>query len=182
MLGLQLLSIIGSLPMRRRDVITGIAGAAFTGTLGPLAANAQPARQHRLALMMATGQTDEYVAALGAFEQAVAALGWQKGINLTIDVRWTAGREPRLAVDEVAAKQPDVVLAQSEAVVSAVLAATTAPVIFVHIADPIASGLSTSLAHPSGRCTGITNTMPTLAGKWLQLLKEMVPPLQQVAM
>jgi len=65
--------------MRRRDVITGIAGAAFTGTLGPLAINAQPARPRKLAVMMATGQTDEYVAALGAFEQAVAALGWQKG-------------------------------------------------------------------------------------------------------
>ena len=168
--------------MRRRDVITGIASVAVAETLAPFAANAQPAPPRRLAVMMATGQTDEYVAALDAFKQAVAALGWRQGNNLTIDVRWAAGREPRVAADEVAAKHPDVVLAQSEAVVSAVLAATTAPIVFVHIADPIASGLSTSLAHPSGRTTGITNTMPTLAGKWLQLLKEMVPPLQQVAM
>lgn len=168
--------------MRRRDVITGIAGVAFAGTLAPFATNSQPAPPRRLAVMMATGQTDEYVASLDAFKQALAALGWRQGNNLTIDVRWAAGREPGVAAEEVTAKHPDVVLAQSEAVVTAVVAATIAPVVFVHIADPIASGLSTSLARPSGRTTGITNTMPTLAGKWLQLLKEMVPTLQRVVM
>lgn len=72
---------------------------------------------------------------------------------------------------------------QSEAVTTSVMqAGGRFPVVFLHVADPIASGLVSSLAHPGGRLTGLTNTTPTLAAKWLQLLREAVPDLRRAAM
>ena len=165
--------------MRRREFILGVAAL-------PLAAVAQPAdRARRLGIIMAAGKTPEYLAAIPAFEEALAGFGWKKGSNLRIDERWSAAdaEAARSAANEITALNPDAILAQSAAVVEALLSATrTTPIVFVHVADPIASGFVSDLARPGGNVTGITNIEPSIGGKWLQLLKEIAPRVRRSAM
>lgn len=169
--------------MRRREFIAVLGGGAATW---PLTAHAQqPNRPRRLGIMIAVGKTPEYVAALAAFEQVLGSLGWKQGVNLRIDYHWSAGsqKSARSAAKEIEPFNPDVILAQSQAVVDALLAtAPSTPIVFVHIADPVASGIVASLARPGGNVTGITNIEPSIGGKWLQLLKEIAPAITRAAM
>jgi putative ABC transport system substrate-binding protein len=115
----------------------------------------------------------------------LGSLGWKQGVNLRIDYHWSAGSQEnaRSAAKEIEAVNPDVILAQSQAVVDALLSTTrSTPIVFVHIADPVASGIVSSLARPGGNVTGITNIEPSIGGKWLQLLKEMEPAVTRAAM
>jgi ABC-type uncharacterized transport system substrate-binding protein len=168
--------------MRRREFITMLGGAAAL----PLAAAAQqPGRARRLGIIIAVGKTPEYVAALAAFEQVLGSLGWKQGDNLRIDDRWSAGGQERArsAAKEIAALNPDVILGQSAAVIDALLTTTRmTPIVFLHVADPVASGFVSNLARPGGNVTGITNIEPSIGGKWLQLLKEMVPAVTRSAL
>ncbi len=162
--------------MQRREFITLLGG---TAAIWPLAARGQqPDRPRRLGIIIAAGKTPEYVAALAAFEQVLGSLGWKQGDSLRIDYRWSAGSQEsaRSAAKEIEAFNPDVILGQSQAVVDALLSTTrSTPIVFVHIADPVASGIVSSLARPGGNVTGITNIEPSIGGKWLQLLKEIAP-------
>ncbi len=168
--------------MQRREFIALLGGAAAL----PIAAAAQqPDRARQLGIIMAVGKTPEYVAALAAFEQVLGSLGWKQGDNLRINDRWSAGGQERTrsAVKEIAALNPDVILGQSTAVVEALLSTTqTIPIVFVHVADPVASGFVSNLARPGGNVTGITNIEPSIGGKWLQLLKEIAPAVTRSAL
>jgi putative ABC transport system substrate-binding protein len=168
--------------MRRREFITMLGGAVAISR----AARAQQAdRVRRLGIIIAVAKTPEYVAALAAFEQALGSLGWKQGNNLRIDDRWSAGgaESARSAANEIAALGPDVILGQSAAVVEALLSTTrTIPIVFLHVADPIAYGFVSSLARPGGNVTGITNIEPSIGGKWLQLLKEIAPAVKRAAL
>jgi ABC-type uncharacterized transport system substrate-binding protein len=168
--------------MDRRTFIGRVAGGFFV----PLAAAAQqPDRTHRLGIIIAVGQTPEYVAALAGFEQVLGSLGWKEGDNIRIDVRWSAGdrERARSAAKEILTLNPEVILGQSAAVVEALLSMSrTTPVVFLHVADPVTSGFVSSLARPGGNATGITNIEPSIGGKWLQLLKEMAPAVTRAAL
>ena len=84
---------------------------------------------------------------------------------------------------DIVASKPDVILGQSLAVIEALLSITnTTPIVFVHVADPVASGLVSNLARPRGNVTGITNIVPSIGGKWLQLLKEIAPAVTRAAL
>jgi ABC-type uncharacterized transport system substrate-binding protein len=166
--------------MRRRDFVLGGAVALALG-----AGAQQPNRPRRLSIIVAAGKTPEYLAAVAAFEQALRSLGWMRGGNLQIDERWSAGDRERAhsAAIEIAALKPDIILAQSAAVVAALLSTTrTTPIVFVHVADPVVSGFVSNLARPGGNVTGITNIEPSIGGKWLQLLKEAFPVLTHSAL
>jgi len=168
--------------MTRRELLILLGGAAV---LYPADGTAQPQGAGRLGIVMAVGKTPEYLDAVGGFKDALASLGWKASVNLAIDERWLSGdsAQARSAVAEILALNPDVILAQSTAVVEALKeAARSVPVVFVHVADPVAAGIVPSLAHPGGNVTGITNTEPTIGGKWLQLLKEVVPSVTRAAM
>jgi putative ABC transport system substrate-binding protein len=169
--------------MRRREFFTLLGGGAASW---PLMVHAQqPDRPRRLGIVIAVGKTPEYVAALAAFEQALGSLGWKQDVNLRIDYHWSAGgrESARSAAKGIEVFDPDVVLAQSQAVVDALISTTRAtPIVFVHIADPVASGIVSSLARPGGNVTGITNIEPSIGGKWLQLLKELAPAVSRAAM
>lgn len=163
----------------------------FIATLGgaaafPFGAAAeQPAQIRRLDIIIAAGKTSEYVAALAAFEELLGSLGWKRDDNLLIEERWSAGslEGAQSAATEIVATNPDVILAQSAAVVGALLKATrTIPIVFLHVADPQGSGFVSSLARPEGNVTGITNTEPSIGGKWLQLLREIAPTIRRCAM
>jgi putative tryptophan/tyrosine transport system substrate-binding protein len=169
--------------MKRRDLIRIFGGLAV---LVPSVALAQqPIRGRRLGVVLAAGMTPEYVAALAAFEQALEALGWHQGGNLQMDVRWSAGSKEaaRSATKEIVGLNPDVVVGQSDAVIQALISKSpTTPVVFLHVADPVVSGFASNLAHPDRNITGVTNTEPTIGGKWLQLLKDIAPSLSRAVM
>jgi hypothetical protein len=105
-------------------------------------------------------------------------LGWAEGRNIRIDNRWGAiGAESlQQSAKELVAQQPDLIFTQSTPTTIAVLQQTrTIPVLFVQVTDPVGQGIVTSLARPGGNVTGFTNFEPALAGKSLELLKEIAP-------
>src|SRR6516165_11302566 len=169
--------------MRRRDFIKVITVSA-AGWPHALRAQ-QPNPIRKLAIIMAAGKTPEYVAAVAALEQTLGSAGWKNGENLRIDERWSAGSEDgaRSAAQEVIASNPDVILGQSAAVIEALQSATrTIPIVFLHVADPAVYGFVSNLARPEANVTGITNIIPSIGAKWLQLLKEIAPDVMRAAM
>jgi len=168
--------------MRRREFITLLGGAATW----PRATRAQqPERVRRIGVIGVLAEDDpETIARRAAFEQALQALGWTAERNVRIGYRWAAidpARTPKLAA-ELAAFEPDVILASSNVVLTPMLqAAPTTPIVFTQVIDPVGSGFVESMARPGGNVTGFTQFEYSLAGKWLELLKEMAPHVTRVA-
>jgi len=167
--------------IRRRDFIAIIAGAAAF----PLAARAQQGtRMRRIGVISALREDDpEWVARRAVFEQALQALGWTIGRDLRIDYRWT-GIDPATIekfAAELAALAPDVILPTSNIVIAPMLrAARTTPIVLTQAIDPVGSGYVRSMARPGGNVTGFTQFEYSLAGKWLELLKEIAPHVTRV--
>ncbi len=169
--------------MRRREFVLAFA----CGIAGARTALAQPQPgPRRLGVIMGEARNaPEYSAARAAFIEKLQSLGWREGGNLIVDERWAAGdkENAQAAADEITGLHSDVILAQSNSVVNAILSMTRAlPIVFVHVADPVASGFISSLARPGANVTGVTNTEPSIGGKWLQFLKEATPTLNRAAM
>jgi putative ABC transport system substrate-binding protein len=170
--------------MRRREFITLIGGAAAW----PLAARAQqPDRMRRIGVLMGNAESDSDARAwYAAFREGLQKLGWTEGRNTKIDTRWATPDDPesmlRLA-KELVALQPDLLVSSTTPTTSALLQQTrTIPIVFAIVADPIGSGFVANFARPGGNVTGFTFTEPTMAGKWLELLKEIAPSVTRVAM
>jgi len=161
--------------MRRRDFIKVIAGSA---TIWPLAARAeQKGRARRIGLLLGSADNPEGRARVNAFRLTLDAFGWS-GDSVIMDIRWTAAEadRTRTMAKELVALGPDVLLAEASPTVSALLNETkTIPIVFVNVANPVASKFVASLARPGGSATGFTSNEPSLGGKWLQLLKEIMP-------
>jgi putative ABC transport system substrate-binding protein len=169
--------------MKRRAFITLIGGAAAAW---PLAARAQqPARVPRIGVLTSISADDpEGQVRLTAFVHGLQQLGWTVGQNVRIDYRWGGSNvdDTRKYAAELVALDPDVILAQSSASVAPLLLATrTIPVVFTTVADPVGAGFVESLARPGGNATGFTNFEYSIAGKWLELLKEIAPGVMRVA-
>jgi putative ABC transport system substrate-binding protein len=167
----------------RRQFITLLGGAAAAW---PVAAGAQQAQRMRRIGVFQPGAADasEYEARNAAFLQGLGQLGWIVGRNVRIESRWGAGnveRYPTIA-QELVALGPEVILGNGSAIVTALQKATrTVPIVFANISDPVGSGLVASLARPGGNATGFISQEFGFAGKWLELLKEISPPLARVA-
>jgi putative tryptophan/tyrosine transport system substrate-binding protein len=165
--------------MQRRDFITLLGGAAATW---PLAAGAQQGeRMRRIGVLMSGKPTDAtYQMQLKAFVEALQKLSWSDGQNVRIDTRWSAAEDElaRFYAAELIALAPEVILVGSTGNLNAVQRVTrTIPVVFTGVSDPIAQGFAVSLARPGGNITGFTNYEFSVGGKWLDLLKQMVPAL-----
>jgi putative tryptophan/tyrosine transport system substrate-binding protein len=123
-------------------------------------------------------------AEISAFVAALQQAGWTDGHNARIQVRW-AGPIPsdiRRHAAELVALRPDVVLAYGSSTVGPLLQNTrTVPIVFPVMGDPVAAGFIESLARPGGNVTGFMMYEYSLAAKWLELLKEMVPAVKRVA-
>jgi len=173
--------------MKRREFITLLGGAAVASPLlGPLAARAQQGeRMKRIGVLLPAAADDAiFQARVGAFLQALALLGWTIGRNVRIDTRWatTNADEIRRHAVELAALAPDVILAHGAPTVGPLLQATrSVPVVFPFVTDPVAAGFVHSLARPGGNATGFMAFEYSLAGKWLELLKEIAPGVTRVA-
>jgi putative ABC transport system substrate-binding protein len=138
----------------------------------------------RIGFLMPSAETDTNAQSrVAAFREGLQQLGWTEGRNIRIDYRWAddSGRI-RPYAEELVRLSPDVILANGNPIVAAVLQQTrTVPIVFVQVADPVGSGLIQSLARPGGNITGLTNFELSRAGKWLELLKEIAPTLTRVA-
>ena len=165
--------------MRRREFITLLGGAAATW---PLTAPAQQAdRMRRIGVLLASTADDpDYQARIAAFQQGLQQLGWSDGRNVHIDTRWATTKpdDIRRHAAELAALAPDVILAGTgTATVAPLLQATrTVPIVFAVVIDPVGAGFVDSLARPGGNATGFTIFEYGMSGKWLELLKQIAPP------
>jgi len=167
---------------RRRDFITLLGGAAAW----PLAARAQqPAQLRRIGVLMPFAEDDPVgQARVAAFVQGLQQSGWTDGRNVRIDYRWSAGDADRIRklAMELIALGPDVVMAFTSAAVAPLRQVTsTVPIVFAVVADPVGAGYVESLARPSGNVTGFEAYEYGVSGKWIELLKEIVPHLTRVA-
>jgi putative tryptophan/tyrosine transport system substrate-binding protein len=168
--------------MRRREFITLLGGAAVSW---PLAARAQQSeRVRRIGVLRGDAETGpEGQSENSAFRQGLQRLGWTGG-NVRLLYRWGNGDVDRIRTfaRELIAFQPDGVLAVSTPVVRALVAETlTVPIVFVRVADPVGDGLVDNAAKPGGNVTGFSVLQASIAGKWLQLLKEIAPGVTRVA-
>jgi putative ABC transport system substrate-binding protein len=168
--------------MQRRQFIALLGGAATW----PLAARAQQdQRVRRIGVLSALAEDDpESLARRPAFEQALKALNWTDGNNLRVDYRWAANDAERIRklAAEIIALGPDVILLSGSLVVAPMMQATrTIPIVFVQVIDPVGSGYVKSLARPGGNITGFTQFEYSLAGKWLELLKQIAPHVTRAA-
>jgi ABC-type uncharacterized transport system substrate-binding protein len=140
---------------------------------------AQPAnRERRLGVLMGVANDPVGQGWLAAFRARLKELGWNEGGNIRIDYRWGGGdadRGRKLAT-ELLQLHPDAVFCQTTQSVAALREVTrTIPIVFVQVSDPVGSGFVGSLSRPGGSVTGFTNFETSMGGKWLELLKEIVP-------
>jgi putative tryptophan/tyrosine transport system substrate-binding protein len=169
--------------MQRRAFITLFAGAAAAR---PLAARAQQTeRMRRIGVLMGVAADDpEGQARVTMFVQALQQLGWADGRNMRIDVRWGAVDADRYRkyAEELVTLAPDVILAGSSAALAPLQWATrTVPIVFAGVADPVGAGYIDSLAWPGGNVTGFSLFEYGIAGKWLELLKQIAPAVTRAA-
>jgi ABC-type uncharacterized transport system substrate-binding protein len=119
-----------------------------------------------------------------ALVEGLRALGWDIGRNVIIEFRSAASRPerlPQLAAELVAIKVDVIVTILTAATLAARQATRTIPIVMIGAADPVATGLITSLAHPGGNLTGLAVNFAELSAKRVQLLQEAVPKLSRVA-
>jgi putative tryptophan/tyrosine transport system substrate-binding protein len=167
--------------MRRREFITLAGGAAAAW---PLAVRAQQPVMPRIGVLLRFPEDDpEGESWRQALLEGLSKFGWKRDNNIRIDVRWGAGDPGRMQklAKELVEMQPDLIQISSTPATAAVLREThTIPVVFL-VSDPIGSGFIASLARPGGNATGFVNLEDSVAGKWLELLKEVAPQTSRVS-
>jgi putative ABC transport system substrate-binding protein len=169
--------------MRRREFIALLGGAA---AMWPVVARAQqPDRVRRVGVLVGLAENDpETAARFAKFRQEFERLGWFEGRNVSIESRFApAGVGLRERAEEIVALQPEVIVAHTTPVASALRGKTRSiPIVFVNVSDPIGAGLVDSLARPGGNVTGMLQYEAGIFGKWLAMLKEIAPRITRVAL
>jgi putative tryptophan/tyrosine transport system substrate-binding protein len=170
--------------MRRRDFITILGGAA---AMASFSAHAQPpGKLRRVGLLMGTVASDATdQSERAAFREALAQLGWKEDSNIRTDVRWGAG-DPTLYsryAAELLALGAEVLVGEGTAGTEALRQQTsTVPIVFISVNDPIGQRFVPNLARPGGNITGFSALEgPAMAGKWLEMLTKIEPPVARIA-
>ena len=166
--------------MRRREFITLLGGAAVAW---PLAARAQQRTRLPTIGVLGVSTSFNWSQWTAAFVERLGELGWSDGRNVAIEYRWADGRGERLT--EIAAEfvrlSVDVIVTVGSAVVAAKQVTSTIPIVFAIAVDPVGTGIVDSLARPGGNATGLSTQTTELAGKRVELLREVFPGLRAFA-
>jgi len=169
--------------MRRREFIKVIAGS--TAATWPLLARAQQGeRTRRIGVLMNLPENDlNGQARFAAFLQGMQQLGWADGRNLRIDMRWGGNdAEMRKNAAELVALAPEIIVASGSASVGPLMQVSgTVPIVFLNVPDPVGAGYVKSLARPGGNATGFLLFEYSIGGKWLDMLKQIAPEVNRVA-
>jgi ABC-type uncharacterized transport system substrate-binding protein len=166
--------------VKRREFITLIGGAVAAWPLG--ARTQQPPKPTIGYLGPNTRSLDGQ--RLAAFLERLRDLGWIEGRTIDIEYRWAEGRTERLAefaAEFVRLKVDVIVTSATPPVLAAKKATSVIPIVFAAVGDPVGTGLVTSLARPGGNVTGLSLQATDLAGKRLELLREVLPGLRRLA-
>jgi len=168
--------------MKRREFVGLVGGTA--AWLRSARAQQQE-RVRRIGILLPAAADDaEFQVRVAAFHQGLALLGWTIGRNVRIDTRWATSNaaDIRRHAAELVALAPDVILAHGDSTVGPLLQVSrTVPIVFTVVSDPVGGGFVDSLARPAGNVTGFMNFEYSLAGKWLELLKQIAPGVTRVA-
>lgn len=167
--------------MRRRDFVGGMGAAAAC----PFVVGAQPSGGLRRVGVLVPGTAGDtrYQAWVQVFRQALAAEGWSDS-NIRIDARFAtdSATEIRKQATELVARGPDVILAHGASTIRPLQQITRSiPIVFPIVADPVGAGIVRSLTRPGGNVTGFMTAEYGMAGKWLELLKEIAPSMTRTA-
>ena len=170
--------------MRRREFLGVLGGAAAAW---PCAARAQqPGPVRRIGILMGSAEGDaQNKVGLAAFSVALKELGWTDGHNTRIDIRWGAANVERMKglAKELVDLKPDLLVGVTTQPVAALQRETgTIPIVFLVVSDPVGSGFVASLPRPGGNITGFINIESSLGGKWIEVLKEVVPNVARAAL
>jgi putative ABC transport system substrate-binding protein len=170
--------------MRRRDVISLLSGAAAAWP--NVARGQQGDAVRRIGILMGFGKSDPVGQAyLIAFLDGLQKLGWIEGRSTRIDTRWADAGDAEARkqfAKELVDLRPDLIVSHNTPTTAALLRQTrTIPIVFAIVSDPVGSGFVASFPRPGGNVTGFTNIEPTIAGKWLELLKEIAPRVARAA-
>ena len=157
--------------MRRREFVLGL---TMLGNVGRASAQG---RARRIGALIAEPSAGDVL------ETSLREKGWILGQNLLIEYRITRGDTnlSQAYARELLASQPDVLFAVSNTSMAALhREATSIPVVFINVSDPVGLGYVESLSRPARTVTGLTPFVPSLGGKWLSLLKELAPSVEDV--
>jgi len=164
--------------MRRREFFKVIGGGAVAALPFPALAQ-QTERIQRIGVLMGFAESDAGTnIRIEGLRQGLGALGWSEGRNVSIDYRFAPGARAQALAKELVALQPDVIVSHTSPPTAALQRETrTIPIVFTAVADPIGSGFVASLAQPGANITGFLLFEASITGKWLAMLRDMVPAL-----
>jgi putative tryptophan/tyrosine transport system substrate-binding protein len=166
------------MPVRRRDFITLVGGAAVAW---PLAARAQPDKLPTVGFL--GPDAANWIAWTTAFAGRLSELGWIEGRTVAINYRWSEGASKRVAeiASEFVQQKVDVIVTYGGAVTTIRQATTVIPIVFALSNDPLGGGLVASLSRPGGNATGLSIQSADTVGKRVELLRDIVPQLRRLA-
>ena len=168
------------LDLRRREFITPLGS---TAAAWPLAARAQQAGKLPTIGFLGTTTPSAWSQWVAAFVQRLRDFGWIEGRTIAVEYRWAEGRDERFV--EIAAEfvqlKVDVIVTSGTALLATKQATSVIPIVFAVANDPVGSGFVASLSRPGGNITGLSLQSTDLAGKRLELFREVVPDLRRLA-
>lgn len=171
--------------MDRRRLMLLLGATAVMGSPAVLA-QTSTARRRRVGLMVATGENDaEGKLRSETFIRALGEAGWVEGRNVDIDVVWFRGsfQLAQTMARELVDRGAEVLVVNGTPAMDAVRAlGTSLPVVFVVVSNPVGAGYVPNLSRPGANVTGFSTFEPEIAGKWLQLLREVSPGMRNVSM
>jgi putative tryptophan/tyrosine transport system substrate-binding protein len=165
--------------MKRREFIAGLGSAGAW----PMVARAQGSKLPTIGFL-GTVTESAWAPWTAAFVRRLGELGWVDGRNVAIDFRWANERTERfaeIATEFVSLKVDIIVTASTPAVLAAKHSTSVIPIVFAGAGDPVRNGLVASLARPGGNVTGLSTQGADIAGKRIELLRELVPNLHRLA-
>jgi putative ABC transport system substrate-binding protein len=169
-----------SAKMKRREFITLVSSAAAAW---PLTARTQQRTKPLTIGFLGPTAASAWSQWIVVFVQRLRDLGWIDGRNVAIEYRWAEGRSERFPemAEEFVRLKVDIIVTGGVAAPAAKRATSVIPIVFAVDNDPVGTGLVASLARPGGNVTGLSVQSPDLAGKRIELLREVLPGLRRLA-